>query len=542
MGKTQTPPALENVQQDISNQQSGLAQRAADYTTQQKAKQNYGLDTSILDKAISGDNDARSSTSGLLNRQNIESVDNFDPGNTTVKNVDLLGDKTGLKQLASIGQGPQYTQGMGAFDAMLLQRDPNFQAKARDLQRQNSEFQAAAQAQAPQVQQAANDYGTKALADAQGAAKGYLGNQQQAILAQEKAAADAANKHLGSLDNVTVAQQAVEAAKAKAKADLDAQFGAGRADSMLLNSQDKIHPLDFVNFLQQYDPNQFVSQDQASKYNNINQLLGLGGQAQVASGAAPDPYTVNTQGLISALKDPAAAARMQADIADQQQIAKILEGANTTAQSRNQANPELVGGYGSSLDTYGKSLVPTLDKSLNPYATDNNISFYGSKFAQDNPLNSYYTNPLQATDVLGQNDVNQLTTLQKDLYGSGPGATNYSVGKYANTPGLFDQGSYQKGLMDYLGGLKSSHEAEVAATAAQAPAVQQALATTPVGTTPTLAGSGGTAPDQKLNTDYTGGQEVNSAGFLTQAGYNPINQALQPVRSWSGQKLNQYNN
>ena len=454
MGKTQTPAALDTVQQGITDANSGLAQRAQQYTQTQEANQNYGLDTSVLDQAIAGNSNAGTSTTGLLNRQNINAVDSFDPGNTTVQNADLLSTPAGLRQLNAIGQGPQYTPGMSAFDTMLLQKDPNYNASVQNLQKQNADLQTNAAAQPAALQQTVTDYGNQNLAAAQAAAKGYLTTQQQAVLAAEQASADAANKGLTGLDHTAIQNAALAGVMPQATSALDTQFGTGRAAAQLAALN--IDPSKYITYASQYDPSQFTSADQAQKYNQINTLLGNGGLAQVASaGSAPSPYTVDTQGLLNALKDPAAAARMQQDTTDQGSISKILQDATTQAAATNKTNSAAAANYLPTLQTLGQSIIPGLNSSLAPYETADNLSSFNKQYAASNPINPYYTTPLQAQDVLGQPQVDQLTALQKDLYGTGPGATNYSVGQYATpqAPGAVDNTAYTKALTDYLQGL-----------------------------------------------------------------------------------------
>ncbi len=453
VGKTQTPAALANVQQNINDQSSGLAKRAADYTSQQEAGQNYGLDTNTLDRAIAGDNTASSATTGLLNRSNINQFDSFDPGDTTVKNAALLGSNAGLQQLAAQGQGPQYNPGMAAFDTMLLQRDPSFNAQVNQLQAQNAALQTNAQAQPAALQKTVADYGTQNLANSQAQAKSYLMGQQGGITAAEQAAADAAAKNLyNPQQQAAMNAQSVAAAQKQAQDALDAQFGVGRATSQL-GGVTGVDPSKFISYLSGYDPSQFINAQQAQQYNQINSLLGLGGQSQVASaGAPPNPYTIDTQGLMNAYLAPAQQARVGQDTADTNQINSILAALNTQATERNKSGLATAAGYGDNLNAYGNSLFPTFDQGLAPYETADNLTKFNNQFAASNPINSYYTTPVQGTDLLSADQAAQLNALQNDL---GTPQNSYSAGTAAGAPppSSFDQSAYGSALMAYLKGL-----------------------------------------------------------------------------------------
>jgi hypothetical protein len=449
-GKTQTPAAVAGVQESIKQQNSGLAQRAADYSQAQKGKQNYGLDTSILDQAIGGESGARAKTSELLGRASANQADQFDPGNVKVKDADLLNSDAGLKELAARGQGPQYTPGMAAFDSMLLRRDPGFQNQVQDLQRQSNELSAKAGTEKDRLEKEANTYGASQLKLAQDNAKGYLGSQSKAILDENANQALTANQGLKNLDLGKIKGDAEAQARAKAKADLDRQFGAGRADQILASIG--ANPGDYLKVANGYDANQFYSDQDAQRYNMINSLLGLGGQSVQASAPVADPYSLDSTGLYNNLFNQASQARMGQDTSDQNEIQNILAAAQGRAQSQNDSRSKLASQYGQALDLAGQTILGNDEfNNVRKFATPDNLKTFNQQYQTSTPLDSSFSRQLQGSDVLGQDEADRLNALSRDL-----GASNqYGQGAdYNSAPGsLLNGDSYKKALMDYLQGL-----------------------------------------------------------------------------------------
>ncbi len=438
-GKTQAPAALAGVQKNIDDANSGLAQRAADYTNQQKAKQNYGVDTSIIDQAIGGNADSRSKTSQLLGRSDINQVDNFDAGDVSVKDADLLKSDAGLKELASRGQGPQYTQGMGAFDAMLLRRDPAFNSQVQNIQGQVSNLNQSAANNPALLQKSATDYGKENLATSQKAAKDYLGQSKSAIDTENASEAKAANDKLASLDKGKITQDAVTAARQKAQELINAQYGQ-RANEQLAGAT--VDPSQYVNFAQNYDPSQFYSKTDADKYNTINSLLGLGGPATMESGALGDPYSVKQDELANALYGSASKARQDKDVAGKSQIDKILAAAQQRADTDDTRRGGEASNYGSDLTKLAQGI--TSSGAFDQYRgkiNDQSLLDLSQGYAKQKPLQNY---DLGSSDVLNADEASQLNALSKDI-----GAQDtYGAGQYAG--GVPKNNVDSAGFRDYL--------------------------------------------------------------------------------------------
>lgn len=444
-GKTQTPAAIAGVQKSIDDANSGLAQRAADYSSQQKAKQNYGLDTSIIDQAIGNNADARSKTSQLLGRTDINQVDQFDPGNVSVKDADLLKSDAGLKELVARGQGNQYSPGMAAFDTMLLRRDPGFNAQVQGLQSKAADLSNRAAQQPEALQKEVSDYGKENLTASQKQAKDYLASQKQAVDSQNAIEAAAENQKLANLNKDQIKADAVAAAKQRAQEQLKAQYG-DRANAQLEGVQ--VKPDDYVSFAQNYDPSQFYSQDDANKYNSINALLGIGGPAQSASAALANPYSVKSDDLYNTLYSGASQARQAQDTTDLQKISDILGGANKTAETQNKTRAEDAKNYKDYLNLLGQNYAS--EGGLGKYYTQPNIEGFLGQYVANNPLAA---NPLAGTDLLSQEQASQLNSLNKDLGRQDTYNAGAYAGKDMSSPLASVNGdAYKTALLSYLQG------------------------------------------------------------------------------------------
>lgn len=434
-GKTQSPAALDAVQGQIDTAKSNLAQRASDYAASQAASHNYAVGTDVADQAVKKqDKDAYGKITGLLGQTTAAPVDTFDASDIKANDADLLNTNAGIKNLVARGQGPKYSPNMAAFDSMLLQADPNFQKKVSDLKSQANAFTKSSADTATQAQTDAVAAAQANLTNSQKTIKDYLGQSQSNILADEAAAAAKAN---AALPQTIAAQKAqVEADLLKAQQDrarqaLGGSFGAGRADAQL--AAVKADPSQYVNWLSSYDPSQLITQDQATQYNTINSLLGLGGQSQVAGGDLPSLYSTKGDDLYNNLVSQATTARQAADKTDKSSIQAIMDAANQKAQSDNARRLALT-----SPDQYNKSLsdlATQLSKSqeFSPYSSvySNDLANSTIKnFMAANPLASMgaSNNPnLTANDVLDQSQAAKLNALSRDL-----GLTTiYNQGQYA---------------------------------------------------------------------------------------------------------------
>ncbi len=211
-GKTAQPKVFNDIQSQIEANNQKLQDQANSYVSTQKTKQNYAIDNSNIDKAISGDSDQNSKVRSLLNRQTIDNVEAFDPGDVSVKDSSLVNTNAGLQQLVSRGQGPQYTQGMGAFDLQTLRRTPEFENIISMIRGNEANLEKTARDYTAAKPKEVADYGTANLANAQKASREFLGNMSHDLQGANEDEARVYNDALAALDLRKVAPDVASSA------------------------------------------------------------------------------------------------------------------------------------------------------------------------------------------------------------------------------------------------------------------------------------------------------------------------------------------
>lgn len=491
VGKTQKPAALQTVKQGLDTAQAGLQKKAQDYAAAQQAKQNYSVDEGTLGNAIEGDSAASAKTSDLLSRSTYNPVESFDYGDLSVKDANLLDTNAGIKELVGRGKGPRYNQQMGAFDTMLLQMDPNFRNEVQGLKKQSNELQSTADTTKTNAEKAANEAAKANLEAAQNQARTYLGSQASSIEEQNRAEAAARNEALSKVDLNRVGTEAQAKARAEAMAKLDQIFGAGRAANQLQGVN--VDPSQFVTRAADATENDFWSGDDARRYNQINTLLGKGGQSAAASLALAPDYTVNQSGILDALLNPAITARQEADTKARASVEEILKQAQTFADADDAKRAEALSSKNlqrsirDPINRYiGSDDFKRANQNIDPEKLLRGIDQFSQDYASQNPLSSGMD--LGATDTLNQGQVEQLNALMQDLYGQN-NYTPYSLGQYEQG---YAMPSYDaQNINDQFANFWSQFNAPPAAAA---PYVNQ----DPTKGSPAPTG-GFTGPDHKVN-------------------------------------------
>lgn len=474
-GKVQNPAAIQRMQSQIGTANTALAQQASDYAAKQAASHNYALDQGIAQKAIEDQaaTEERGKVGGLLGKGMADQVENFNPTNVNV-DTDLLNTNAGVKQLVSQGRRPTYGSNMAAFDAMLLQADPNFQRQVGTVKAQNaalrknvSETDAASEAAA---QTAAEQNLKTSQEDIQKYLLGYQGN----ITAEQKAAAEAANASLpGQIEAIRAQTQAalIDEQRKKAQAALDAQFQPGRASSQLAAIQ--ADPSQYIDWLKGYDPtgSQFVTQTQAQRFNNIAGLLGQGGQTQVAAGDLPELYSARGGELYDKLVNEAGQARQTQDAKNQAEINAIMTAAQRAAEADNARRLSLTSSYGTDATKAAQALLGSKASSLvgNPFTQAGYtpemqqavMNSFSTDYLKKNPVAGFGTTGnarLSGTELLTQAQADQLNALAKDT----GLASTYQGGQYAagGPQSFVNQESIQNALLSYIKNIKDSQSAQ----------------------------------------------------------------------------------
>lgn len=464
-GKVKAPDTFKNLQTQIGTAQTGLEKQAADYAAAQAASHNYALDQSVAQKAVE-DNAAteeRGKVSGLIGRGMAEPIENFNPTGVAV-NTDLLNTPAGIKELVGQGRRPTYNSGMAAFDAMLLQQDPAFQAQVAQTKAQNAELKKNVANTIDTSEAAANAAAAQNLKTSQEDLKNYLLGYQGNITEEEKNAAAAANAALpGQIDAIRaqVLNDLITSQKKKAQAALDAQFQPGRATAQLNAVQ--VDPSQYVDFLKGYDPtgSQFVTQTQAERFNRIASLLGQGGATQVAAGELPGLYTTRANDLYNSLVGQATEARQAQDTKNQAQINDIIAAAQRSAEADNARRLALTNSYGSDVQKIANQLLGQSQSGLagnvftqagyTPEMKQTLLNRITGDYLKNNPVAAFGTSgnaKLGGNEVLTADQANQLNALARD---TGMPAT-YQAGQYASgTPQSFvNQSAIQNALLNYI--------------------------------------------------------------------------------------------
>lgn len=302
-GKAGQPQAISNVQSQLQARDQQLQNEANKYVQQGRAAQDYSFGKENTEKAIKGDQEQRQNLIGLLGRKNTNQVEEFKPSDVNVADANLINTEAGLRNLVARGQGPQYTQGMAAFDAQALRRSPDFANLMKMIQGQQEDLRKKAQDYAGSKRKEVEDFGAQQLAKAQDEAKGYLGSEAAAIDAANQQEADAANKRLAELRTKGLGRANYQALD-------DARMLLGRdlrqVDPKLANeiASAKVDPARFASIRDDYAGSDFVSAPEAERFNAIMGLLGQGA-VRGESGPLAPVYQYNQKALQNALLDQA---------------------------------------------------------------------------------------------------------------------------------------------------------------------------------------------------------------------------------------------
>lgn len=436
-GKTGQPAAIGNVQSQLQANSQRLQDEANKYVSSQEQNQHYGVDRGSLDKAITGDQEASGRVHSLFNAAAPTPAEEFKPTDVNVSDVNKLNTSAGLQDLVARGQGPQYTQGMGAFDVRALRSSPNFQNLMNMIQSQQTGLQKQATDLGAQKKQEVEEHGQNALTQAQKDAQTYLGSQSDAISKANAEEARVANQKLEALRNKgdpVAEKHALEQAKAQVLKNLQQSDPRTAA---ILNGV-SVDPRQFGKAAQNYSANDFVSSDEAQRFNNIMGLLGNGGQSLNASNPVGPSYSLDQTGLQNALTTAAQQKRNTLDTGFRSREQVILDAAQARADAADKARAGL------NLQSISNEQAQAALRGLSPDLQ----KYYQSGLVDPNQYISRPDVDLSAKDVLNQDEVKKLNDLNKALGMQG----SYGVGQYADkTPGYdFNKQGYLAALMPYL--------------------------------------------------------------------------------------------
>jgi len=437
VGKTSTPAGVGRISDRIAQNQQTLQDRADAYTQQYRDQYQYDISDQDMNLAIEdSSSDAYRNVADLRGRRQAEYRPEFEGADDLqVNQVDYLNSQAGLQKLAAEGQGPRYTQGMGAFDVMLMQRDPAFTKLVSEIRGKNTEFEKTLNERPDVLETEAQTYGDEALSSAKSRADQFLNRYQTDLQAANEREADAYEAQRAQLDRDQVRNEAMQAARDRTSADLVQMYGDRVLPQFEATNVD-INP--YLNFDEtDYNYRDFLDAGEANRFNNIMALLGQGGQSYTESSGPGPQYTVDQSGLMNDIYTQANLARQEADRVGIQERDAMLRAAQTRADADDQRRLALMSTYDQRLNDLTNRVVGDAG-DLGQYFSENMLTEYQRPEAMD----------LSGSDVLNTQEVERLNALSRDL-----GLSDiYSQGQYSSggPERLLNEANYRNYLINRM--------------------------------------------------------------------------------------------
>lgn len=284
---------------DVKQGESTLQNEANAYTQAQAGKSAQNLGASDIEAGLSGDAGQQSKLNSLLHGTSAN-ADQFQSGVTNqFQDIDQIGTQGGLQAYLKNRGNENYTEGQAALDSLLFSRDKNFQQgvqaakqERNNLDQQKQNYESTLQGQAQQQLDAAQN-------SAKSGASNYLTGQQTAEqnLINSRLAAENA-KRSEVHDNI----QRYTDAEAADVVDPLAKANPGDA---AIYQQARQNIVDNPYMHDQYQAagaGDVLNGQEASRFNNILQLLGQGGTpVQTGPGNYGTGYNFDRKGYTDAL-------------------------------------------------------------------------------------------------------------------------------------------------------------------------------------------------------------------------------------------------
>ena len=413
IGKTDRSSPFKNIQRQVQQNQQRLQDQADQYTQNYKDQYQFDRTNEALDSAIQGGagSDNYRDTSQFLARSNIDPVNQFEGAEDyRVNDLQYLRNDAGLGYLAGRGQGPQYTQGMSAFDVMLMRRDPQFNALINQIRGQGAELDRSISDKPDALESAAQDYGQSALESAQQSAREYITGYGDQLRAQNEAEADEYEAARALLDQDEIRQSQIDDIGRGVRESYESLDRGERYDQQIRDALADYDPTDRILFDQtDYGYKDFLDSGEANELTNIGGLLGSGeAYTSAMTPTEADYYTVDRSNIEADLQQDIDTRRQMQDLVSQSEIEKILEAA---AQR------------GRDIETNRRRLIPAYQQALEDYAKEyagNLSSQYGDIIINPDVATNPLIDPIERRDAtqysfLTAQDVADLEALQSDL-------------------------------------------------------------------------------------------------------------------------------
>jgi hypothetical protein len=448
VGKTETPGAISNIQGQIRSSQDELQQRADQYVTDYKKQYEYDIGKDQLKEAISygPGSEGYQKTQDLFGQQLPEQAKEFDTSGLRLSDTQYLNNEAGLRKLASQGQGPRYSEGMSAFDVMLMQRDPNFNRMVNEIKAENVALNKALQDRPEELESQAYEYGVGALGEAQQGARDYLAGARGDLEAQNRQEAEAYNQMLANLDRGALSRQALSGVEQTLR---DRFASDERIAPQLESVYGSFDASPYMQFDQGgYGYQDFLDAQEAQQFNNIAALLG-DSRAYTASGPLRDQYTLDRSGLLDDMSSAILAERARADQGIQSQIDAILGGANQRAAERQADIQSMYENYNRDVENLVNRLAREKGYGLYDPSMLDDLYSKGVGWGTGEALHDQYmSGPLTGLDLLSQREADELNRLQEEM---GSVSAPYQAGAGDVGGGFVDEariGAWLQGMVD----------------------------------------------------------------------------------------------
>lgn len=495
----QTPGAVSKIGGNLQSAEQKVQEEANAYTQGAKQK-SFNLGQDQLEKAASGEQGAMGAVGQRLNQQMADRAEAFQPKTQyQLQEVQDIQSNPGIKNMYRREVGPQYGRGESAFDAMLLQKNPEFQKQRAELvQKQQALSSDVGQKKTALSEQAQKDYDQNFARDTADI-RNRLGGIGESELDAARKYAEEVNARRAGIDIGQIAgteeQQLAQALQQELEPGGSSLYG--RAGKLLSNKDllDQINEQEYIRKGGNVGMEDVLNENQAAKFNRVMGLLGDTRAYQAGKGAGED-ITRDTGGLKEALKQRAVQRRMEMDAQQQAKLADLQSQLGTKAYGlatgRNKEMESFKNNlagmlYGAQQDWRSRNADQIPAGAFNP----NDPQGTGAQEAYQNAINALnlqnygaYGQNASWRDLVDQSNAGDINAIYQDLgmqdqVGAGAGV-NTSFDKQR----MFQDALNQAGL-GYIGNVDYSKY-----VGSKFPTIQQALQPPPQTGPVTLSGSG----------------------------------------------------
>lgn len=442
IGPVDTSKQTGKIKSDIATANSKLQDQANTYMAGAQQKANtYGSSAETIEKAASGDQDAYKDVTAQL--QGNGTVANQYEAFKGLENKDLPTSADPLKAPSTFGEifrentDPNYTMGESRMNAMLLRQDPRFRDQAIKLAGQQERLSKANQDAITDNTANARELISNAASGAADKTKSQLQTMSDEIMANIKAQSDAENAARAALESGQLSPQEYQAAVARIKETLaNAAPGSSQARSLkYLDNAGNFDISKFINIDRETDPLEYVTQNDADRFNRINSLLGSGNTLTASATGPGSQYSIDKGGMDAYLLQEMQNLRGKEDQGLRKQLAAMTE----QAQGRQASDLSYLnsiygdGWLGDNAAGYANSMYNALKSMEAKYITGKNLSAAETARIQDAikgaVLNQYMTNASGAYGSPTQDWTNRLSSSEaqkfNDIYSQLGDATSY---------------------------------------------------------------------------------------------------------------------